>query len=116
MGPACLYELLQRKPDDWDPLVTDGFATDYDVERSKRESPFGDTVAHGFLTLSLFLLSSIKMTGAWLASATLRTMEPTSCASYRPYPQAPKSTHIRASCPSSHARKVPLLRRKWRCR
>ncbi|MEO8839225.1 MAG: MaoC family dehydratase, partial [Herbaspirillum sp.] len=35
-----------------------------DVERSKRESPFGSTVAHGFLTLSLLpmmMSSSIVM-------------------------------------------------------
>lgn len=35
-----------------------------DVERSKRESPFGSTVAHGFLTLSLLpmmMTSSIVM-------------------------------------------------------
>jgi len=40
-----------------------------DVERSRRESPFGGTVAHGFLTLSLFpmlmqnsiVMSDVKM-------------------------------------------------------
>lgn len=41
-----------------------------DVERSKRESPFGGTVAHGFLTLSLLPLmmsGSIQMKDIKLA-------------------------------------------------
>jgi acyl dehydratase len=32
-----------------------------DVERAKRESPFGDTVAHGFLTLSLIASASLEV-------------------------------------------------------
>ncbi|TMB21240.1 MAG: MaoC family dehydratase, partial [Deltaproteobacteria bacterium] len=34
-----------------------------DVERAKRESPFGGTVAHGFLTLSL--LPRLHGSAAW---------------------------------------------------
>jgi acyl dehydratase len=34
-----------------------------DVERAKRESPFGQTIAHGFLTLSL--LPRLKSTPSW---------------------------------------------------
>lgn len=34
-----------------------------DVERAKRESPFGQTIAHGFLTLSL--LPAMRSKGAW---------------------------------------------------
>jgi acyl dehydratase len=34
-----------------------------DVERAKRESPFGTTIAHGFLTLSL--LPKLGAGGAW---------------------------------------------------
>ena len=29
-----------------------------DLERAKTESPFGTTIAHGFLTLALFELSA----------------------------------------------------------
>lgn len=32
-----------------------------DVERAKKESPFGTTIAHGFLTLSLLPMLSAKM-------------------------------------------------------
>lgn len=41
-----------------------------DVERSQRESPFGGTIAHGFLTLSLipqFLEQSVNMTDVKMA-------------------------------------------------
>ena len=34
-----------------------------DVERAKRESPFGGTIAHGFLTLSL--LPAMRSKAAW---------------------------------------------------
>jgi acyl dehydratase len=34
-----------------------------DVERAKRESPFGTTIAHGFLTLSL--LPAMRTAAAW---------------------------------------------------
>jgi acyl dehydratase len=32
-----------------------------DVERARRESPFGDTVAHGFLTLSLLASTGLEV-------------------------------------------------------
>ena len=41
-----------------------------DVERAQRESPFGATVAHGFLTLSLlgqFLQQALEIQGARMA-------------------------------------------------
>lgn len=40
-----------------------------DVERAQRESPFGHTIAHGFLTLSLlarFLEDTVRVAGARL--------------------------------------------------
>jgi acyl dehydratase len=39
-----------------------------DVERAKRESPFGGPVAHGYLTLSL-VAAMVTELRAWLASA-----------------------------------------------
>lgn len=54
-----------------------------DAERAQRESPFGQTIAHGFLTLSLvahFLGEAVHMGGARLvlssALNTVRFMSP----------------------------------------
>jgi acyl dehydratase len=46
-------EVTQEKIDQFAALTGDHQWIHVDVERAKRESPFGGTIAHGFLTLSL---------------------------------------------------------------
>ena len=46
-------EVTQQKIDQFAELTGDHQWIHVDVERAKRESPFGGTIAHGFLTLSL---------------------------------------------------------------
>jgi len=47
------FEVTQKIIDDFAELTGDRQWIHTDVERARRESPFGTTVAHGFLTLSL---------------------------------------------------------------
>jgi len=63
-GPEI--EVTQEMINDFAELTGDRQWIHIDVERAKRESPFGGPVAHGFLTLSLLpgmSLSTLKVTG-----------------------------------------------------
>ena len=53
IGPTDWREVTQQDIDDFARLSGDDQWIHVDVERAKRESPFGTTVAHGNLTLSL---------------------------------------------------------------
>jgi acyl dehydratase len=53
MGPGEWREVTQEDIDTFAQLTGDDQWIHVDVERAKRESPFGTTVAHGNLTLSL---------------------------------------------------------------
>jgi acyl dehydratase len=52
-GPSGWREVTQEMIDDFARISGDDQWIHVDVERAKRESPFGTTVAHGNLTLSL---------------------------------------------------------------
>jgi len=56
-------EVTQAMIDRFAELTGDHQWIHVDVERAKRESPFGGTIAHGFLTLSL--LPAMKGNPAW---------------------------------------------------
>ena len=53
IGPSEWRDVTQADIDDFARLSGDGQWIHVDVERAKRESPFGQTIAHGNLTLSL---------------------------------------------------------------
>jgi acyl dehydratase len=53
IGPGDWREVTQHDVDDFARLTGDDQWIHVDVERAKNESPFGGTVAHGNLTLSL---------------------------------------------------------------
>jgi acyl dehydratase len=53
VGPGDWREVTQLDVDDFARLTGDDQWIHVDVERAKNESPFGGTVAHGNLTLSL---------------------------------------------------------------
>ena len=53
IGPSDWREVTQEMVDSFAELSGDDQWIHVDVERAKRESPFGGTVAHGNLTLSL---------------------------------------------------------------
>ncbi|MEA2399412.1 MAG: hypothetical protein QOK25_2968 [Thermoleophilaceae bacterium] len=53
VGPTDWHEVTQQDIDDFARLVGDDQWIHVDVERAKNESPFGTTVAHGNLTLSM---------------------------------------------------------------
>jgi len=53
VGVGEWREVTQADIDDFARLSGDGQWIHVDVERAKRESPFGQTIAHGNLTLSL---------------------------------------------------------------
>src|SRR5688572_24655490 len=66
VGPTEWRELTQQDIDDFARLSGDDQWIHVDVERAKNESPFGTTIAHGNLTLSMidgFRLSLIETTG-----------------------------------------------------
>jgi acyl dehydratase len=53
VGPSAWREVTQEDIDAYARLSGDDQWIHVDVERAKKESPFGTTVAHGNLTLSL---------------------------------------------------------------
>jgi acyl dehydratase len=53
LGPTTWLEVTQERIDRFAEATDDPQWIHVDVERAARESPFGGTVAHGFLTLSL---------------------------------------------------------------
>ena len=53
IGPTAWREVTQADLDDFARLSGDDQWIHVDVERARRESPFGTTVAHGNLTLSM---------------------------------------------------------------
>jgi acyl dehydratase len=53
VGPSEWREVTQEMIDEFAELTGDHQWIHVDVERAKRESPFGTTIAHGNLTLSL---------------------------------------------------------------
>jgi acyl dehydratase len=66
VGPGEWREVTQQDIDDFARLSGDDQWIHVDVERAKRESPFGTTIAHGNLTLSLidgFRRDLIESTG-----------------------------------------------------
>jgi len=66
VGPGDWREVTQEMIDEFAELSGDDQWIHVDVERAKNESPFGTTIAHGNLTLSLidgFRLNLIESTG-----------------------------------------------------
>jgi acyl dehydratase len=66
IGPSDWRELTQEDIDTFADLTGDHQWIHVDVERAKQESPFGTTVAHGNLTLSLIdglRIELLKSTG-----------------------------------------------------
>lgn len=58
------YQIDQSRVDQFATLTEDRQWIHTDVERARRESPHGGTIAHGFLTLSLlnhFLLQAVEV-------------------------------------------------------
>lgn len=69
VGVTDYVELSQERIDRFAELTEDRQWIHTDVERARRESPFGGTVAHGFLTLSLvsrFVADAVEVLGARL--------------------------------------------------
>ena len=66
VGPGAWREVTQQDIDDFARLSGDDQWIHVDVERAKTESPFGTTIAHGNLTLSMidgFRKELIESTG-----------------------------------------------------
>jgi acyl dehydratase len=60
------FEVTQQRIDEFAQATGDFQWIHVDVERARKESVYGTTIAHGFLTLSLlscFLVESIEMRG-----------------------------------------------------
>ncbi len=53
IGTSDYLEITQEKIDQFAATTLDPQWIHIDPERAKKESPFGDTIAHGYLTLSL---------------------------------------------------------------
>ena len=53
IGTSGWYTLDQRRIDEFAHCTEDAQWIHVDVERAAKESPFGGTIAHGFLTLAL---------------------------------------------------------------
>ena len=55
-----------------------------DVERARRESPYGSTIAHGFLTLSLAVSGNMKLALSQPAFPRRSIMASSECAFWHP--------------------------------
>lgn len=53
LGVSRWFEVEQSRIDEFADVTLDHQWIHVDVERAKTESPYGETIAHGFLTLSL---------------------------------------------------------------
>lgn len=53
LGVSSWVTIDQRRIDEFAECTNDDQWIHVDVERAKRESPFGGTIAHGYLTLSM---------------------------------------------------------------
>lgn len=53
VGSSDWFQITQSRIDSFAEVTEDRQWIHVDAERAKRESPFGTTIAHGFLTLSL---------------------------------------------------------------
>lgn len=70
VGLSDWVSVTQEMIDKFADLTGDHQWIHVDVERSKRESPFGTTIAHGFLTLSLLSYlhrETVRVTGGKMA-------------------------------------------------
>ena len=61
LGVSSWYDVSQARIDAFAELTGDRQWIHVDVDRAKRESPFGGTIAHGYLTLSLAASLSIEV-------------------------------------------------------
>jgi acyl dehydratase len=83
VGVTEYLEVSQDRIDRFAELTEDRQWIHTDAERARRESPYGTTVAHGFLTLaflSRFLTSTVRVEGARLLVScgltSVRFMQP----------------------------------------
>jgi len=53
VGVSCWFDVTQARIDSFAEVTEDTFFIHIDPERAARETPYGTTIAHGFLTASL---------------------------------------------------------------
>jgi len=63
IGTSSWVEVPQSRIDAFADCTEDRQWIHIDVDRAKRESPFGAPIAHGFLTLSLLPITSYELLG-----------------------------------------------------
>jgi acyl dehydratase len=61
LGVSDWIALIQQRIDQFADCTGDHQWIHVDVQRAKRESPFGSTVAHGYLTLSLLASTTFEL-------------------------------------------------------
>src|ERR1700747_2027567 len=61
VGVSSWHLIDQNRIDDFADVIEDHQFIHIDPERAKRETPFGSTVAHGFLTMSLLSIMSYEV-------------------------------------------------------
>lgn len=61
VGVSSWHLVDQTRIDDFADVIEDHQFIHIDPERAKRETPFGSTVAHGFLTMSLLSIMSYEV-------------------------------------------------------
>jgi len=61
VGVSSWHLVDQTRIDDFAEVIEDHQFIHIDPERAKRETPFGSTVAHGFLTMSLLSIMSYEV-------------------------------------------------------
>jgi acyl dehydratase len=71
IGTSSWVEVPQSRIDAFADCTEDRQWIHIDVERARRESPFGAPIAHGFLTLSLLPITSYELLGGLKATKSV---------------------------------------------
>src|SRR6266513_2242856 len=76
VGVSSWHLVNQKRIDVYADVIEDHQFIHIDPERAKRETPFGATVAHGFLTMSLLSIMSYEAMGVNYGFDKLRFISP----------------------------------------
>ena len=101
IGPSDWREVTQEDIDKFADVSGDHQWIHVDVERAKKESPFGTTIAHGNLTLCLCDSFRDQLFSAEPASRWASTTAGTRCATRRRFPRARASARASRRSPST---------------
>jgi len=91
IGVSSWHLIDQKRINVYADVIEDHQFIHVDPERAKKETAFGNTIAHGFLTMSLMSIMSYEVMPVIEGTAMASITASTSCASSRRCAPAPAS-------------------------